>query len=312
MKPLRYILMALAATISALLLAIAVGFTPWFQAHQDPPLESFRYATELRANCEIVLFGDSSALHGLDPATVTAVTGLSACNIAEPIWIEAVVGTEFPLDAYLRHNQRPRFLVMTFSPTFFSPYRPPFTQCYPQGVLYALRYQHSRELYLRLLKHPVWLLKFSVWTGQTLINMLFNGGPPKLSKEAAEFNPELHRGYLPFPHAPEDHCTRQDFLHTPASDVVRYEQGVADMRRRYAVGGTQVFIDITPAADCDILQDAYRTTSAGLHDNAFQTLPIGDFADGDVHLGNTGVQLYSRQVGEQILAAMHTPAGPRP
>jgi hypothetical protein len=275
-------------------------------------MEAMGYSARLHgADCEIALYGDSSALHGLDPATITAATGLSACNIAETGPVEDVVGTEYPLDTYLRHNKRPRYLVMMFTPAYYAPYRAPFTRFYPQGVLYAVKYGDLRKLALGLLRHPTWMVHFSVWAGQNLVERVFTGlqptpGPAEQLAIAARFDRETHQGYIPYPHGPETSCVRDTW--DPSQRMVgRFADGLAAMRQRYATGGTQVFVEITPAAACSSQLEEFRRDSDGLHDNAFQTLPIHDFAEGDVHLTDAGAQIVSRQVAAQILAAMPTP-----
>ena len=50
-----------------------------------------------------------------DPDLVQRITGLKTCNLAEGVTILWVVGSRFPLDAYLENNKRPRYLPFTVS-----------------------------------------------------------------------------------------------------------------------------------------------------------------------------------------------------
>jgi hypothetical protein len=108
-------------------------------------------------------------------------------------------------------------------------------------------------------------------------------------------------GVWPYPLPAEDHCVRTARHYDPAS-VARHADSVEAFRKAYAVGGTQVLVNIAPVPDCDTLQEAYARQSAGLHDNAFVTMPIDDFNEGDVHFTPQGGEIVSAEVARQILA----------
>lgn len=63
-----------------------------------------------------------------------------------------------------------------------------------------------------------------------------------------------------------------------------------------------MILDISPVPDCDVLYDRYAELANGLHDNAFEPLPISYFNEGDVHFSAVGSQYISRKAAEQILA----------
>ena len=62
-------------------------------------------------------------------------------------------------------------------------------------------------------------------------------------------------------------------------------------------------INIAPVPDCDISYDMYNRLSAGLHDNAFERLPISYFNQGDVHFSPEGSRYISIEAAQEILAA---------
>lgn len=295
------------AQISLLLLVLGVASTRWFLAHDDDPgMRTFGYVFRIgHADCQVVLYGDSSAEIGLDPSVVQNVTGLKTCNLSEAGWIEDVVGTTYPLDSYLRHNKRPLYMVMMFTPSLYEPYRPPFSNYRFNGVLYELQYNRHAKIYWELLKRPRWLLDFDLWAGHAMIEhfldreLVNNPGLPPM--DGAMNERTQRRGLWRVPWPPETHCVR-DALHIGADSIGRYAASVEKMRKLYAVDGTQVLLDITPVPTCDLLQDTYRERSAGLHDNKFETLPISYFGEGDVHPSLQGSHFISTQVGEQILA----------
>ena len=111
------------------------------------------------------------------------------------------------------------------------------------------------------------------------------------------------RGLWQFPLPAETHCLRNNTFTTPAS-VQRNPESVEEFRRRYTTPETQVIIDVTPVPDCDSFAQIYRERTEGLHDNAFQTVPVRFFNEGDVHMNQLGSTYYSNEVAEQILERM--------
>lgn len=293
--------------VCLLLAILSVASTRWFLAHDDDAgMRSFGYVFRIgHADCQVVLYGDSSAEIGLDPAVVQKVAGLKTCNLSEAGWIEDVVGTTYPLNYYLSHNKRPLYMVMMFTPSMFEPYRPPFSNYRFNGVLYELQYNRHAKVYWELLKRPKWLLDFDLWAGHAMIEHFLDRelfpdpGLPPMDGMLKDRSRRMGWWRVPWP--PETHCVR-DALHLGPGSISSYPASVAKMRKLYSVGGTKVLIDMTPVPTCDLLQNTYRKRAAGLQDNKFETLPISYFGEGDVHASLEGSRYISTEVGEQILA----------
>ncbi|MGA2564133.1 MAG: hypothetical protein ABSF96_11280, partial [Steroidobacteraceae bacterium] len=67
----------------------------------DPFLLNPDYAFSLKhVDCEVVIFGDSTAVTGVDPLTVHGVTNLKTCNIGQSRSALEILGT-LALDTYL-------------------------------------------------------------------------------------------------------------------------------------------------------------------------------------------------------------------
>ena len=80
-------------------------------------LANLGYATKLHdRNCQVLIYGDSGAMVGLDPAILLQRTGLSACNIAEFEGM-TLVNQTLPLDIFLAHNPAPRYLIFLYAPS---------------------------------------------------------------------------------------------------------------------------------------------------------------------------------------------------
>jgi hypothetical protein len=289
----------------ALALTTAVAATPWFLWHDDyPGMQQTGYELRLRGqDCAVLIYGDSSSLTGLDPKIIASITGLTACNISEGAPIQAVVGSNFPLDEYLKHNRRPRFLLAMYSPSGLKPFRAPFEVYQPEGVLYGLQYARNRTLALGLLRHPWWLMKFAIWAGHAMLADTANRLDGELGN--ARGDPRSQReerlGIWPFPLPSQSGCWRTAMHIDPAS-IGRYAASVADFRERYGRDGTKVIVNLAPVADCDVLGPLYRRQTEGLHDNPFEVVPIAFFNQGDVHFSAEGSRYISVAAGRQILA----------
>jgi hypothetical protein len=296
-----------------LLLAILlwVASTPWFMTHNAyPAMRNMGYELTLQhENCEIVLAGDSSALVAYDPEVVERLTGMKTCNVSEGSPVLSVVGS-YPLDTYLSRNQRPKFLVMMFTPQIYHPSPYWLSGSDPEGYTYLLQYVRGKRLYFALRK-PHKLLEYAAWVGNRLLTdalqRLQGEDPDAVAKDGGIYRREHHGQYqLPFP--PETQCMRSIF-HERAEDVHGDPEGVAAARRKYGMDGTRVFINLSPVPSCSAMRDTYERVLAGEHDNAFEQLPITWYNSEDVHVNETGAIHISTEVAQQILGSMHNSMG---
>jgi hypothetical protein len=305
---LLYVAGFVAVQLVAVVLTLWVTTTPWFVTHDGyPAMRQAGYGARLKnANCEILIYGDSSSETGLDPAVIEKITGLKTCNISESGMISQVVGSRFPLDNYLKNNKRPRFLVRMLTPSVFRPYIPPFDHYQPEGMIYAMQYDHGPEMIRGLLLRPEWVARFTIWAGHGIVDSYLGkalGGKDPKPGMNSRAERDGRGGIFPFPLPPETSCVRTALYIRP-SDIGRFADSVAEMRKLYGVEGTTVLINEAPVPDCDTLQSVYRQQSEGLRDNAFITAPISDFNEGDVHFSPAGALHVSTAMGQQILALM--------
>ena len=303
---LLYAVLFVCFQLAAVVLLLFVMLRPWFLTHDGyPGVYQAGYGMRLHhADCDVVLYGDSSALTGLDPQIIKNLTGLKTCNIAEARGVEDVVGFEFPLDAYLQSNKRPKYILMLLGPSGFQPNKKPFTDYSTEGMLYILQYDHGPEILQGLRHRPRWLLDFTFWAGQSI-----------LEYESKQLLPWTHRRYIdtrkqradrngmwPYPLPPEVDCNYSK----PDPDIpVGTAEDVAAIRNRYAIDGTHVIIDVSPIASCSPYKALFQKQLAGLYDNEFVTLPMPYFNDADVHFTPIGSIYISTQAANQILALMH-------
>ncbi|MGA2536906.1 MAG: hypothetical protein ABSF53_12880 [Terracidiphilus sp.] len=268
-------------------------------------LRNMGYSLTLHhADCQVVLTGDSSALTGLDPLTITRATGLSACNVSEGGTITTVTGW-YPLDAYLQQNTPPKYIVFMFTPSIF---RPSHSwrdySSYYEGIVYLLQYERSMSSYLKLLRHPYETFNFSAWAAQSIIKdtLVRLGDPHKYDGvEDPALRRERHNGLFTFYSSPETTCFRNGW--DKNLNISPDREWVSGLRQRYGVNGTRVIVNVAPVADCDDMKDAYEQALKGVHDNPLEVLPIKMFNNQDVHFAPSGAEQVSLGVANQILAS---------
>jgi hypothetical protein len=112
----RYLVWLLAFTTAMWLLPFMLvclpGFLRWSGSNYGPMLE---YSFASRANADVVIFGDSSALFGIDPLQMSAQLGLKTINLPNTM-SSLPVTDDMALRQYLSHNASPRLIVFYFSP----------------------------------------------------------------------------------------------------------------------------------------------------------------------------------------------------
>ena len=301
----RYLVLVFLVPGVLICAAFAAANTDWFFYHDNYfMLRNSGYSLSLHhADCQVVLTGDSSALTGLDPQTVTKITGLSACNVAEGGTVTVVTGS-FPLDAYLQQNAAPKYIVFMFTPSLFRPFHS-WTEysSYYEGITYLLRYERNKSTYLKLMMHPRETFLFATWAANGIISDAFNRLVNSHKYDVVE-DPALFRkrrnGLFTFYLPPETSCFRNGW--DKKLSVTTDPEWVDGMRHKYSVNGTRVIVNVAPVADCDDMVDVYERVLKGVHDNQLEVLPIGMFNSQDVHPTLEGAQHISTGVANQILA----------
>jgi hypothetical protein len=277
-----------------LLLVAAVLILPsqWFALHsQNTYLINLAYGAKLNgADCQVLVYGDSSAMVGIDPSVIRARTGLSTCNIAEFQPMTMLNGTML-LDTYLEHNAPPRFLVFFFAPEDLDPQSQhsngPF-----EAIVYRMRRPHRLTSLVDLAAHhPNELM---AWVEQglrfTLVNLFSN----RASSEIQHLRDRTH-GQLPMKSPSRTAC--DSILRNAPPD----KSWIVGLRAKYGHGGTTVLVDATPLPTCDPSLPFFQQQLPGVIDNQMDTLPVSAYnVDGRLHVNARGSMLLSNMLADQI------------
>jgi hypothetical protein len=256
---------------------------------------------ERGTDCEIVLYGDSTALTALDPAVVKAQTGMTACNISELGSVHQVVTSYFPLDEYLAHNARPKVIYTQWSAFAFHPHTIPMAEYQEEGIEYAMLYDRTPAMWKGLLYHPLWMVKFAIWVEDSLVSDIALRAEGKHAAKVEAMGPirDLQGGIWRFPLPPETHCgvvfPVDGMSHESAADEIEA------FKQRYSTGGTEVIVDVSPVAECVRNRESLLRATSGLGDNQLTFLPVGLFNENDYHFTKTGSDMVSKMASRQIL-----------
>lgn len=294
------ILYCLAVAITPFVIIIAGFFivqTSWFVAKdRNTFIANLGYGLKLtNSDCRIVIYGDSTALAGLDPDLIGKQTGLPTCNISETAGVTSVNGMDV-LDVFLRRNPRPRVIVLDFAEDDFPPN---WKASLTEGILLRLRERPVADTVGILLRHPEDTLRFATLGAREALMSLNN---KRLPASAYSIRRE-HRGYLPIPGEPLTECSKSG-TDRQGRDHGVDRSWVASLRSRYAGGNTIVLVTVTPENRCDVNSAAYAALPPWT-DNRPTMYPLEYFnGSGHLHMTRPGAIRFSNEMAALINAKL--------
>jgi hypothetical protein len=259
----RYLAVLLLLPLLALLLTFPLAASQGFLRISRRPLwhaAQYRFILPPQQNCDVVIAGDSSGMIGVDPHTLEARTGWKTCNIALPYIGTALAGTRV-LDAYLTHNQPPRFIVFHLSDNHL--HAPALDE--DNGIIdgWLMVDEHfplSEKLHI-FARHPLHTLRFvtAVWkqflSTKPILRPDWTRGTYRadMERQSAERGWMAQQGTSPDVvcawQAPEPHTDRSY---------------IGSLTAQYTRGATRAVIWANPARDCDNQIAQYRENARGL------------------------------------------------
>jgi len=289
-----YCLVIALVPIFAVVVSLFIARSSWYVRHQkNSYLAISDYPFTLKnKNCDVIIYGDSSALTGVSPLVIEAATALRTCNIAQPNTALAIAGT-FALDSYLKNNARPKFLAFQFTAPDFSP-RDSNGRLYEEGALQLVRHKLDLQTFQLFARHPMEALQFSEFILRTaLLEKDWTAGI--YNRSWAEIR--ATQGLFTTPGPPLVHCAGD--LEERAPDAM----WIQHLRNKYSLGGTRVLVYVAPHPECDNTYDYYAEKIAQLADNRLQRFSIGMFNEKN-HFTREGANLNSAQIAAEIAKRM--------
>ncbi len=291
----RYCLALVLVPIVSVIASFLIARSSWYVRHQrNSYLAISDYPFTLKnADCDVIIYGDSSALTGVSPLVIEAVTHLRACNIAQPNTALAIVGT-FALDSYLQNNAPPKFLIFQFTAPDFAP-RDARGRLYEEGALQIARHKLDLDTLALFARHPMQTLEFSEFVLRTA---LVDRDWTRASYDHAWAQVRFTHGLFTAPGGPLRACAGDLEVRTPDAGYI------SRLRNTYSRMGTRVLVISAPFPECDPSYDYYSEKLASLTDNRLRRFPIHMFNEQN-HFTREGADLNSRSIAEDIAKIVH-------
>ena len=287
------------APFAILVFAILVVPTQWFAEHSgDPFLVTLGYGAQLHnADCRITIYGDSTAMIGVNPSIIQNRTGLSTCNIAETEGMSMINGT-LVLDQFLQQNHRPQFIVFLYSPEDLDPESPRSDSAVTtfEAVTYRFRQPNKLQSTIALMRHPDDFFSWGIHGARWALDS-FHSKP--LPPETRLLRFKTH-----------GQSTLKDPTMTTCQSLPRGtppdREWVSGLRSKYSEQGTTVLIDAMLLPECDPELSYYRQELKGITDNSIGSLPMSDYYGGGRHVNPIGSVPLSNMIADQILGRLHS------
>jgi hypothetical protein len=289
----------LAVPVLALLLAFPLVCSRPFLTYADKyGLTAVRPLFETKGKpCDVLLFGDSSAIIGLDPRVIEKETHMSTCNIAATMPTLGLMGVA-PLDSYLDRNPRPRVIVLQFTGADLKPLpdkNPPNIE----GIIPMLRYGNKFEAVKVIGKDPDTLIGLLHYT---YFNSLVSLRARFITKRYPHFSEDAG-AYTAFPKPPLTNCPVYHADPIGPKDIA----WLHFLREHFASRADYVLIDVAPTSSCNVQAQQWQSSLAGEIDNQIALLPITTFVDDVFHMTRAGAVAYSESTGREIVNVMSRP-----
>jgi hypothetical protein len=295
-----YLYLAPLFLVPLLIMAFAILVVPtqWFAEHSgDPFLVTLGYGAQLRdADCRIVVYGDSTAMIGVNPDVIQRRTGLSTCNIAETEGMSMINGT-MVLDQFLEHNPRPQFIVFLYAPEDLDPQsqrsNPSVTTF--EAVTYRFRQPNKLMSVIALMRYPEDFFSWAIHGARWAMDSVHSKPLPPETK-LLRFKTHGQSGL-------------KDPLLTSCAALPHTsppnKKWVNSLRSKYGANGTTVLVDAMLLPDCDPGLSYFQHELSGVIDNRLDSLPVSDFYAGGRHVNPTGSVPLSNMIAGQLLERLH-------
>ncbi len=251
-------------------------------------------------DCDVLIFGDSTAMTGIDPEVVERNTGLKTCNIAVTNSVLAVT-RNLTLDHYLANNTRPRILLVQLSPDGFQPESSSWNgTIYPEGMVELLRHGSPEEARRVLFSHPRQAIAFAGYAAGFTVYDAFKDLWFRVTQlPSQEDTVTIQNGFFTPPAPPSKGCEPGATFSNPGAGGDFPRRLVSEYETQYAGHSGVVLVNVAPIPACDRNLAAFRSELDGVTSNSLLPLPVGLFND-PRHYTAVGSAVVSRLVAQEL------------
>lgn len=252
--------------------------------------------------CDVIVFGDSTAVTGVDPRVIQGATGLQTCNLSAPAPVSTALDTK-TVDAYLATHTKPKVLVVQMNPDGLWAHATDWGAIvgfYPEAIL--LRHHPGLETDWALLTHPVHTFVFL----ESVLQERAFPSRTKMEKFHNDYAVALDqyresRGLMTLATPAETHCTGRPmkgkiFMGKP--DAVWIQK----LHQKYEAQGIPVLLRVADIPSCDANADVFAQAYGPITDDPVKVLPITSFNEVDRHYTVEGARQNSLEIADMIRA----------
>lgn len=250
-------------------------------------------------DCDVLIYGDSTAMTGINPEVVERNTGFRTCNIAVTNAVLAVTNN-LTLNHYLQNNAKPRVLLIQFSPDGFQLASHSWrSTIYAEGLLELLRHGSPMESRRILLTHPQESIAFAGYAAgfsafYAIKDVWFHVTHLRPEEDVVT----VRNGFFTPPSPPRTFCDATTAISDPTKGG--FSRSLVDSYRNdYAERSGVVLVNVAPIPACDQNLAAFTAQLNGVTSNRLLPLPIGLFNDGR-HYTAIGSTIVSRMVAQEL------------
>lgn len=298
----NYCLLLVFLPLLAIPACIRLGASDFFQRHGASMwVQSNDQVFNIRdRECDVLIYGDSTAMTGINPEVVERNTGYKTCNIAVTNSVLAVSGN-LTLDTYLEHNPRPHVLLVQLSPDGFQPESYSWSQTvYAEGLVELLRHGSAAETRRILLQHPRESVAFAGYAaGFTAYAVLKDIVFHTTHMRPEEDTVTIRNGFFTPPAPPSTGCEPGAVFSNPGASGNFSQSLVQQFQKQYAGRSGVVLVNVAPIPACDQNLEAFSSELNGVTANPVTPLPVGLFND-PRHYTAVGSAVVSRLVAQEL------------
>jgi len=302
---LRYCLVLLLLPLVAVPAFIRLGYSDFFLRHGASVwVQSNDAIFDIRdRQCDVLVYGDSTAMTGINPAVVERNTGFKTCNISVTNSVLSVTHN-LTLDRFLANNPNPRVLLIQLSPDGFQPESNSWNNTvYPEGLLELLRHGTPAETRHVMRTHPREAIAFAGYAAGFTIYSLGKDAWFRIAHTRPQEDAVIiHNGFFTPPSPPTTSCEPGATFSNPKAGGKFPRTLVNQYQNDYAAQSAIVLVNVAPIPACDQNLQAFTTELEGVTSNSVLPLPVTLFND-PRHYTAVGSAVVSRLVAEEVNAA---------
>jgi hypothetical protein len=269
---------------------------PQWSGFADSPILNFAFSAAGR-NADIVIYGDSSANHSLDPLQMSAVLGVKVVDLPSNLSV-LLVDDDLPLRHYIKADRPPKIIVLYLA-AWDVDYRHIDISSIPtySGMDILARYGTKNDIYSFVKAHPMTALQFPLmfYPANFGVDGLLHRG--LLRQRAVEVAATNGHTDSVGPRRAQSSCV------IPAGliDRIRFD-GIKELIQKYTTPQTKVLLFLAAIPSCTNAQAIVDRARLLLPTAAPEILPASLFVDDNyyVHIFADGVQQATANLIEAV------------